>query len=95
MKAFVKPTVVDNWGYITYVLGSDKLMPGDKVEVQWPDGSVTDEVLVGKMAENYVSEQGVARPHRVVYTELFVVTKTRGSEVEVPVEKLKLHRWSK
>jgi hypothetical protein len=70
-------TVRSNWGYFDALEGSD-IKDGDRLRVEWPDSSVTDETAIVK-DEGYDSSHEGHIPDTVTYVEVWV----RGAPARV------------
>ena len=66
------------------------LRSGDVVDVLWPNGNLTVEVLEGRPASRSVYDQGSMYPSTVNGEELFITKWIHGAEAEVRLESLQL-----
>lgn len=67
-----------------------RLKDKDKVKVKWPDGKVTNEVVVITKGTSYVSDMG--HDYTVERDVGVLKLKVRGQTVEVDIDGLKMKR---
>jgi hypothetical protein len=58
------------WGHLSYSLKGEKLHPGSQIEVAWPDGSRSIEILNGALSDTTVGE-------------LYIKASYRGCPIEI------------
>lgn len=73
----------DNWGHLNYSLYDVKLAPGDKLEVQWPNGTI--ETVELKARDKYTTVSDHGNSYTVKTKTLFIDVMVHGMIVEVPL----------
>ncbi len=82
--------IMSDWGTHTPVSDDARLSAGQVVDVRWPNGAVSAEVIEARPYSTSVSDMGHNYP---VNTERMVVcTATRGQAVEIDISDLWIRR---
>ena len=90
---WVRPHEVNDWEYITTVLGDPhnknyrdmKKMYAGEWAVRWPEGYQEIVTVVERDRVGSYREQGSPWPTQVRSSRFFILTKLHGEAVEIPV----------
>jgi len=94
MKLSGKLQEINNWGNRSYKVGDVEIEAMDvkSVDVEWPNGETTMEIVEVKAISETVSDHG--KSYRVNTRQLNVIVDLRGMPVSMPVHQLEINAVS-
>lgn len=78
----------DDWGRLSFWAGKVQLVPGTRYEIVWPTGASEVTELHPRSVYRVVHDQG--RSYGVDTTELVVVVRKNGMDIDVPATRFRV-----